>query len=78
MTAATTVSDAPAAPDTRHDARFPILTSAQIDRIASHGRHRSITRGEVLVEAGVPNVHFFVVVRGRIEVVRVANEVASV
>jgi thioredoxin reductase (NADPH) len=78
MTAATAPSGAPVAPDTRDDSRFPILTSAQIDRIAAHGRHRPIARGEMLVEAGVPNVHFFVVITGRIEVIRVANEVESV
>jgi thioredoxin reductase (NADPH) len=78
MIAATDTSEAPAAPDTRDDSRFPTLTAAQIDRIAAHGRHRPIARGEVLVQAGVPNVHFFVVIAGRIEVVRTANEVESV
>jgi thioredoxin reductase (NADPH) len=78
MTAATAAAAGPTAPDTRDDARFPILTPAQIDRIAAHGRHRPIARGETLIEAGVQAVHFFVVVTGRIEVVRVANEVETV
>src|SRR5712672_798079 len=78
MAAVTAPTDATAAPDARDDVRFPTLTSAQIARVAAHGRRRSITRGEVLVEAGVPNVHFFVVVSGSIEVVRTANEVESI
>jgi hypothetical protein len=31
---------------------FPALSSGQISRIASHGRIRLITRGEVLIEGG--------------------------
>jgi thioredoxin reductase (NADPH) len=52
------------------DRIFPTLTSAQIARIAAHGRRRSIHAGEVLVEAGAPVVPVFVVVSGRIEIVR--------
>jgi thioredoxin reductase (NADPH) len=78
MTAATAASAGTIGPDAQDDARFPTLASAQIDRIASHGRRRPITRGETLVEAGVQSIHFFVVIAGRIEVVRTANEVESV
>ncbi len=49
---------------------FPTLTAAQIERIAKRGRRRSISSGEVLVEAGAPIVPFFVITRGRVEVVR--------
>ena len=49
---------------------FPTLTPAQIKRIAAHGRSRSISAGEVLVEAGAHVVPFFVVTAGRIEAVR--------
>jgi thioredoxin reductase (NADPH) len=49
---------------------FPTLTSAQIARIAVHGRVRSIQRGEVLVQAGDRVVPFFVVTGGQVEVVR--------
>jgi thioredoxin reductase (NADPH) len=49
---------------------FPVLTSAQIARIAAHGVTRPITQGEVLIEAGDPVVPVFVVKAGEIEIVR--------
>ena len=49
---------------------FPILTSAQMARIAVHGRVRPIQRGEVLVQAGDRVVPFFVITGGRVEIVR--------
>jgi thioredoxin reductase (NADPH) len=49
---------------------FPILTPAQINRIAVHGHMRAIQPGEVLVEQGDSPVPFFVVVSGELEIVR--------
>jgi thioredoxin reductase (NADPH) len=49
---------------------FPELTPAQLARIAPHGRVRATRPGEVLVEAGDAGVPFFVVVSGRVEIVR--------
>ena len=49
---------------------FPTLTPAQVKRIAAHGKQRSIRSGEVLIEAGARVVPFFVVMAGRVEVVR--------
>jgi thioredoxin reductase (NADPH) len=49
---------------------FPTLTPAQIARIAAHGSVRQVRQGEVLIEAGDHTVPFFVVLRGRLEVVR--------
>jgi thioredoxin reductase (NADPH) len=49
---------------------FPILTPAQINRIAVHGHMRAIQPGEVLVEQGDSAVPFFVVVSGELEIVR--------
>jgi len=49
---------------------FPMLSSAQIARIASHGVIRPIIRGEVLIEGGQTNVPFFVLKAGEIEVIR--------
>src|SRR6267378_1675241 len=49
---------------------FPVLSSAQIARIASLGVIRPITRGEVLIEGGQTNVPFFVLKSGEIEVIR--------
>src|SRR5689334_16846583 len=52
----------------RRPQMFPTLTPAQIQRIASHGRIRPVSRGEVLVEVGDRSPPFFVVTRGRAEV----------
>ena len=49
---------------------FPKLTSAQIARVAKHGRTRTVRRGEVLVEQGDSAVPFFVVISGKLEAVR--------
>ena len=49
---------------------FPVLSSAQIARIASLGVSRPITRGEVLIDGGQTNVPFFVLKAGEIEVIR--------
>jgi thioredoxin reductase (NADPH) len=49
---------------------FPKLTPAQIDRIAAHGRKRSVHPGEVLIEQGDTSVPFFVVISGEVEIVR--------
>ena len=49
---------------------FPILTPAQIGRIAAIGRRRAIRSGEVLVEQGDGAMPFFVVVSGELEAVR--------
>ena len=59
----------PAAPS-RPDHVFPTLTPAQIRRIETHGRRRTIARGEVLVDVGDRPAPFFVVVSGEIQVVR--------
>ena len=49
---------------------FPVLSSGQIARIASHGVIRPITCGEVLIDSGQTNVPFFVLKAGEIEVIR--------
>ncbi len=54
----------------RPDRVFPTLTAEQVSRIAAHGRRRSATRGEVLVEVGDRAFPFFVVVSGEVEAVR--------
>ncbi len=64
---------APLQPATsRPDRIFPTLTAAQIARVAAHGRGRVAQPGEVLIDAGDESVPFFVVVSGRIEIVRPA------
>jgi thioredoxin reductase (NADPH) len=56
-----------------NDHLFPTLTPAQIQRIAAHGRRRTVARGEVLVEPGAKVVAFFVVISGAIRVFQPAE-----
>ena len=73
MTTATTppltdgISPAPAS---RPDRLYPTLTPAQLARIAPHGRRRQVAQGEVLVHAGESVARIFVVLAGRIDVIR--------
>jgi len=56
---------------------LPTLAQAQLDRLAAHGRSRSIQAGEVLVEPGQQIVPFFVVTEGQVEVVRPSGGVET-
>ena len=49
---------------------FPRLTPAQIARIEPHGRRRHVAVGEVVGDAGEPVTRIFVVVSGRLDLVR--------
>src|SRR5205809_3812414 len=49
---------------------YPTLTPAQLGRMAAHGRRGRVEAGEVLVQAGEQTARLFVVVAGRIDVVR--------
>ena len=51
---------------------FPALTSAQVARVAQHGRARKVVAGEVLFDVGQTAVPFCVVTQGRIQIVRPA------
>ena len=66
MTATAPLATSPAPPEQA----FPTLTAGQVARIAPHGQVRPTRAGEVLFEAGGVGVPFFVVMTGRIEVVR--------
>ncbi len=59
----------------RAEEMSPTLTPAQIARIAKHGRKRKIEPGEVLSEAGEQATRFFVVIEGRIDIVRFSCEI---
>ena len=59
-----------AATVSRLDRLFPTLTPRQVARIETHGRRRSTTGGEVLVEVGDRAFPFFVVMTGELEAVR--------
>src|SRR6266852_4226149 len=52
------------------DRLYPTLTPAQLARIAPHGRPRQVAQGEVLVHAGETAARIFVVLAGRIDVIR--------
>jgi thioredoxin reductase (NADPH) len=49
---------------------FPLLTSAQIDRIRPFGKVRKVEVGEILFQPGDGNVPFFVVLSGAMEIVQ--------
>jgi thioredoxin reductase (NADPH) len=62
---------APPAPTGQRAERiYPTLTAAQIARIAAHGRPRPVKASEVLVQPGEPTARLFVVIAGRIDVLR--------
>ena len=63
---------------TAGDQAFPTLTEAQIARVASHGHLRKVERGEVLVKAGARNASFFVVVSGRLDIVRLSDGIETI
>ncbi|HTV66138.1 MAG TPA: FAD-dependent oxidoreductase, partial [Bryocella sp.] len=49
---------------------FPLLTSAQIDRLRPHGRLRHFETGEVVFDAGDSNVPVYVVLSGGLEILQ--------
>jgi len=53
---------------------FPTLSSRQIARLATHGRRRSVSRGDLLVDVGDSDVPFFVVLSGHVQAVRPADD----
>jgi thioredoxin reductase (NADPH) len=57
----------------RAERLFPTLTPSQIDRIAAHGRRRTVARGDVLIDIGDRIVPFFVVLTGELQVLRPAG-----
>ncbi len=55
-------------PDRQAEA-FPVLTSAQIDRIRPYGTARTVRAGEILFEAGEFGIPCFVVLSGKLDIV---------
>lgn len=58
----------------RKDQVFPVLTAAQIARLAAHGTKVTVHKGEILAEPGERHRKLFVVLSGAIEVVRPTME----
>ncbi len=52
------------------DRLYPTLTPDQVARIAAHGRRRPLETSEVLIQPGEPTARLFVVISGRIDVIR--------
>jgi len=68
------MASAPSRPAPDVDQTFPELTPAQVDRIAAHGRRRSIEQGEILGLVGKLIPKFYVIIAGSIEAVRFGPE----
>src|SRR4051812_11611133 len=58
----------PESPD--RERLFPKLDEAQIARLAQRGRRRPVRKGEVLWEVGAAKMGFYVILSGKVEVVR--------
>jgi thioredoxin reductase (NADPH) len=56
--------------DSRQAQTFPLLTAAQIERLAAHGTRRTISKGEILAQPGDRNLPMLVVLSGSIEVMQ--------
>jgi len=65
----------PLNPAPRVDQAFPILTPAQLARVASHGHVRKVRSGESLVNAGEKNDRIFVVKTGQLEFAQLSGAV---
>jgi thioredoxin reductase (NADPH) len=57
----------------RYEDIFPVLTSAQLERIAGFGRHRATQSNEVLIEPGDTAYPILVVISGELETVRLSD-----
>jgi thioredoxin reductase (NADPH) len=58
---------------TSRERLFPTLSAQHVDRIAAHGKRLSVRPGDILLEASAALSRMFVVVTGRIEIVRMAE-----
>jgi thioredoxin reductase (NADPH) len=58
----------------RREQIFPTLTESQLQRISRFGARRSVKDGEILFRQGDDKAHFFVVLRGALDVVQPQGE----
>jgi len=54
----------------RREQIFPVLTQEQLERIARYGTRRPVHDAEILFHQGDEGVHFFVILRGELDVVQ--------
>jgi len=52
---------------------FPTLSAPHVERMAAHGKRLSVRPGDVLLDVSAPVSKMFVVVSGRIEIVRMVD-----
>ena len=64
-------------PVERREQIFPVLSAAQLKRIAQYGTTRTVRDGEVLFRQGDEGVHLYVVLRGELDIVRPDGESES-
>jgi len=57
-------------PVERREQIFPVLTGAQLKRIAQYGTTRTVRDGEILFRQGDEGVHLYVILRGELDIVR--------
>jgi thioredoxin reductase (NADPH) len=58
----------------RREQIFPVLTGAQLQRIAQYGTTRTVRDGEVLFRQGDEGVHLYVILGGELDIVRPDGE----
>ena len=56
-------------PDLDDEVMYPRVSEAKLQRLAEKGTRRSFEAGEVLYEAGVRDAPFFVIERGRVNMI---------
>jgi thioredoxin reductase (NADPH) len=62
-----------ALPGSSPNEMFPVLTAEQQARVLTHGRLRRVTAGEVVIEPDNQAIKFFVVVQGKLEILRLSE-----
>jgi thioredoxin reductase (NADPH) len=72
------LTDTATSGETTADRAFPVLTGDQISRVAQHGRQRTIEPGEILAEASHANTRFFLVLEGKLDIVRTNGDAQEV
>src|SRR5262245_53957755 len=73
MTTTPDLACSPSEPRIRHR-MFPVLTPGQLGRASRYGSPRSCLRGDVLLAMGEQSQSIFVILRGRVEIVRLARD----
>src|SRR4249920_1485648 len=67
------IASSPSEPRGLNRRAFPMLTPSQLERICGFGSPRSYDRGDVLLAVGARAQGIFVILRGRVEIVRLVR-----